>query len=105
MNLKNLAILFLIVMAVFAMEWMMGMLIVRGILPPWLYVLANFPFGFIYTWTEAHWVATHYEIGRRLVDELVINLAQLGGVAAQALLYYGVWRFWERKHHKGNLVH
>ena len=101
MNRKNLVILFAIMAAVIVMDWILGMLIVRAILPSWLFVLANFPFGFIYTWTEAHWVGTHYEIGGRLIGENVINIAQLGAVVLQAFLYYGMWLIWEHKvHHK-----
>jgi len=103
MNRKNLVILFAIVVAVFAMDWILGMLLSCRTLPPWLYVLTNFPFRFIYTWNEAHWVSTHYEIGGRLISDRVIIVAQLGAVAAQALLYYGVWRIWEHKYHHKRL--
>jgi hypothetical protein len=99
MNRKNLVILFAIVVAVIAMDWILQILLSCRILPPWFYFLTNFPFGFIYTWTEAHWVPTHYEIGGRLISDTVIIMAQLSAVAAQVLLYYGLWRIWEHKYH------
>ena len=101
MNTKRLATFFLIAGVLLVIDWILGVCIVQRILPNWVYLLANMPFGGIYVWTESQWTGNQYQILGRAVNESWISLAQLLAVGAQALVYFGIWELWKGKRHPG----
>jgi hypothetical protein len=99
MSRKKVATLFLIAGVLLVIDWILGVFVVQRILPNWVYLLANIPFGVVYVWTESQWVGSQYQVLGRAVSEPWIGIAQLSAVGAQALVYFGIWEVWSRKRH------
>ena len=99
MSKKRVATLILIAGVLLVIDWILGVFVVRRILPNWVYLLANIPFGVVYVWTESQWVGSQYRVLGHAVSESLIGFAQLSAVGAQALVYYGIWEVWSRKRH------
>ena len=92
MTRKDIINLFLVAGTLLVLDWILGVLIVRRILPGWLYLIANMPLGIVYVWTEAQWSGGHYQILGMTFDDL--SGVQEAAVYAQALVYSGFWRLW-----------
>ena len=77
--------------AVFALDWLLGALIVAGILSSWIFALANPPFGLVYVWLHSHWTGTQTNIGGHVIsDELALLDLPLTAIL-QAGLYAFAW--------------
>jgi hypothetical protein len=94
-NYGNLKVFFVIAATLTIINQVLGMLIVRDGLPAWAMILANPPFGIVYTWTEAHWLKGNYVIDGQIIGEDLITLTQWFAHVAQILLYYGGWVVWQ----------
>ena len=99
MSKKKVATLILIAGVLLMIDWILGVFVAHGILPNWVYLLANIPFGIVYVWTESQWVGSQYQVLGHAVSESWIGIAQLSAVGAQALVYFGIWEVWSRKRH------
>ena len=99
MSKKKVATLILIAGVLLVIDWILGVFVVHGILPSWVYLLANIPFRAVYIWTESLWVGSQYQVLGHAVSESLIAIAQLSAVGAQALVYFGIWEVWSRKRH------
>lgn len=91
MNKQNLKALIVIAVALTIVSWVLGMLIVRKILPAWAMLAANIPFGYVYVWTEAHWADGNYIVDGKIVSENLMLQALLIAHVAQICLYYSIW--------------
>jgi hypothetical protein len=98
MKRRKVAAFLLITFVLLVIDWILGVLIVQGMIPHWVYLPANIPFGVIYVWTEAQWVGDHYQLLGRAVNDIWVNIAQFSAIGFQALVYYGIWEVWKRKH-------
>lgn len=92
---NKLTALAVIAVGLTGLDWGLGMLIVRGVLPAWLMAVANLPFGLVYVWTEAQWAGGNYVFDGRVVGEDLVMAAQCLALGAQVLVYYGAWLVWQ----------
>lgn len=87
-------ILFLSV--VLAVDWVLGALQIAHIIPMWVFLVLNIPFGLPFVWLESHWTGTQYLLGAgQSVSDGWSLVIWFCGVLAQAWLYsvlYGWWR-------------
>ncbi len=87
-------LLFLPVML--AVDWVLGALHVAHIIPLWVFLVFNLPFGLPFVWLESHWTGTQYLLGAgQTVGDGWSLVIWCCGVLAQAWLYsvlYGWWR-------------
>lgn len=73
----------------------LGSVIVRDILPTWVMLIVNPPFGIVYVWTESLWMGEGYSIG-----EKAVSAWQWGAYSSQIFLYFGLWFVWDRYRRK-----
>ena len=98
-NRRNLIPYLVIISGTVIIDWILGALCASGIIPSWVYLVANFPFGGLYVWMESSWVGTHYVmLGWNVGDfgSLVIfGITVLG----QACVYCILWRWLNKWNH------
>ncbi|MCB9421829.1 MAG: hypothetical protein H6667_18660 [Ardenticatenaceae bacterium] len=89
-------IVFIIIAVILTiLNWILGSLIVRHMLPAWAMIVANPPFGYVYVWTESLWQKGNYVLNGEIINEGKINAWQLWASLAQMFLYFGVWLGWD----------
>ena len=86
-----------ITIGLLVVDWMLGMACANRILPLFVFLLFNIPFGVAYVFMESSWVGLRYEVGGRIVPEHVVAIVEFGGVFAQAVFYYILWYIWQRR--------
>jgi hypothetical protein len=100
MRKKRFLDLVLIVVALLALDWLIGFLITSDLLPLWVFLLPNLPFGAFYVWMESSWVGTRYEIlGHRIGDTTALLVFSFT-VIAQSLLYFALLELSRKKRYK-----
>jgi hypothetical protein len=94
----------ILALVVFAFDWVLGALIVAGVLWEWTFALLNPPFGLLYTWMGSYWTGTQTNIGGHVLsDELGLLVVPMVAVF-QAGLYAVLWCFIElRRQRMGKL--
>jgi hypothetical protein len=76
-------------------DWALGVLCARGVLPLWVFLLANLPLGVLYVGLELTWTGTRYVVLGRTVGEMTSLAVFLGVVVGQSLLCFGLLqRLW-----------
>ena len=80
-----------IAMALFVIDWVVGAMIVGGVLPGWAFVVVNPPFGLLDRWFESHWTGTQYLFSGRPVGDGVALLVMPLVAGLQAALFVGLW--------------
>jgi hypothetical protein len=79
---------FVFLMAMLAIDWVLGALQTAHILPLWTFLVFNFPFGLPSVWLESHWTGTQYSLSEgQSISETWPLVAFFFAVAAQAWLY------------------
>jgi hypothetical protein len=87
---KRLRNLTIVLLALLAIDWTLGVLITRGQLPLWTFAVANFPFGLLHVGLESTWTGTSYVVAGRTVGDVTSLTVMLFVVLAQGLLYFAV---------------
>ena len=102
-RLRNLT---LITGVILALDWLIGLLCAKGILPLWVFLLPNIPFGALHVWVESCWVGSHYEILGHIVGDSNIWLMTVFPfvVVAQSLLYFTLFEQWMKKRYETHVV-
>ena len=91
MKIRRYLIIFAILLVA---DYALAVLHTYRLVPLWTFLAANFPFGVIYVWFEAHWTGTQYRIGDKVISELWPFWTFFPIVFAQAWVYYlavGLW--------------
>ena len=94
MKTKTLRPLAVIGMTVLVLDWIMGVMCASDLLPHWVFLLFNLPFGALYVWMESSWVGTHYEMLGYTFGDIGSGVVFLFTVMAQSLVYFALdqWR-------------
>lgn len=79
------------------LDWALGAAQASHLVPLWIFLAANFPFGAIYVWFELHWTGTQYLLGDQAVSESWPLLSFFPIVLVQAWLYYLLFGFWPKR--------
>ncbi|GEM_PF-3184993 len=95
MDARKLKVLLGIFVVLTVLDWILGSLIVRDMLPAWAMLLANPPFGYVYVYTESLWMSGNYVLNGQIIGEGYVNHLQLVAHLAQISLYFVVWWFWD----------
>src|SRR3974377_1138670 len=72
-------------------DYTLAVLHTYRLVPLWTFLAANFPFGAVYVWFEAHWTGNQYRIGGQVISEAWPFWTFFPIVLAQAWVYY--WLF------------
>jgi hypothetical protein len=86
-----------IVAVLLLVDWVLGAAHANHLVPPWTFLLANFPFGAIFVWLESHWTGNQYRIGDQVVSEMWPFVSFFATVFAQAWLYYLLFGLWRKR--------
>ena len=78
-------------MGVAALNWMLGALIVAGVLWVWIYAIANPPFGLAYVWFHTHWTGVQTNIGGHVISDELGFIEFAVTVILQSGLFAFVW--------------
>ena len=90
---RHLVIIGLIVLI---LDWTLGVMCASGILPHWVFLLFNIPFGAMYVWMESSWAGTHYQMLGHTFGDIGSGVVFLLTVIAQSLGYFALYE-WIRK--------
>jgi hypothetical protein len=90
---------FLLLFLLLLIDWVLGVLVLHGFMPDWVYLLVNIPFGLIYLGTRLLWTGIRYELFGQALPTTLISLIQIIAVIAQAIVYwYAVrWFSWRKR--------
>lgn len=91
---KGLAYL-IICCSTFIGDWILGVLCVYKIIPLWVYLIFNIPFGGLYVWMESSWVGTHYVMLGHTVGDTASLLIAVISIFLQAGLYCLLWHWYK----------
>ena len=89
----------LLLIALLVIDWIAGVLITHDVLPIWVYVILNVPFGIVYVLSRFLWTGVRYELLGQPIAGMWISAVQLLAVIAQAVVYWLVWR-WLRQRNR-----
>jgi hypothetical protein len=76
---------------VFAVDWLLGALIVTGVLWQWTFAIANPPFGLVHVWLHSHWTGTQTNIGGHVISDELALLELPVTAILQSGLYAFAW--------------
>jgi hypothetical protein len=93
--LRHLAVIGAVVLI---LDWMLGVMCASGILPHWVFLLFNIPFGTLYVWMESSWAGTHYQMLGYTFDDIGSGVVFLFTVMAQSLCYFAFYEWRRNKH-------
>ena len=96
MRVKVLKQFLVIILATVAIDWVLGAMCASGVLPLWMFFLANVPFGGIIVWMESSWTGTRYVMLGHTVGDGVSLLIFAGVVLAQGCFYSFLWNLWRK---------
>ncbi len=89
--------LVLITAIVLIVDWLLGALCASGILPLWVFLLFNIPFGTLYVLLESSWMGNHYEVPGSTVSDIGSAVVFLMTVLGQSLAYTLLYQWLHRK--------
>jgi hypothetical protein len=89
--------LMLIVAALLAVDWTLGVLVTRQALPLWTFLIPNLPFGLLYVAVESTWNGTRYDLWGHTMSDVTSLALFLFVVLAQAVLYFVLLERWIRR--------
>ena len=104
MKARRLLVFVLIAVVVLGLDWVLGVLSMKQVVPLYVFAVANIPFGLPHVWMESHWMGAHYEIGGAVVSEMWSFVTFFGTVSGQSVAYFLVWRYWRKRRSLGALT-
>jgi hypothetical protein len=78
------------------LDWVIGGMTVAGLLPKWVFAVANVPFGIVNVWFESHWTGNQYLFGHPVSDGVSL-LIFVTVIIAQAILYTAIYTVARRR--------
>lgn len=87
--------------AVLILDWILGVLCAADLVPHWVFVVCNIPFGALYVAVEASWAGTRYEMLGLTFGEIGSAVVFLLTVALQSLVYLGAYERLRRRQRSG----
>lgn len=89
--------LLVITLALLMLDWILGVLCASNLIPLWLFMIPNFPFGALYVTLESSWAGTRYELWGLHLGEIESLLVFAATVLLQSLLYFALAEFIQRR--------
>lgn len=84
------------VLAMLAVDWILGAAQAAHVIPLWTFLAANIPFGLPYVWLESHWTGTAYDVGGYTVSDTMSLAVFFFTVIAQGWLYAVCFQHWQK---------
>ena len=78
-------------------DWILGIGCATHVLPLFVFLIFNIPFGAAYVFLESCWKGNRYELGGEIISEITVAAIEFGAIFAQAIVYYILWHIWQRR--------